>query len=172
MDNALASWQLIAEAETHLARGDIPRAILDLGIALDLHVTLRMDEYRPIDPELRETSWKFYSRYEADLPRATSRTVHDEPELAIALEYIHELRNNVAHNWLPRFEARNLAGRRPSRYLAEHRKRDGHLITDPSEVAELIALTRRILQFVDDAFRSKYPGVDALEGVSVHAARN
>lgn len=156
MGNALASWQLVAEAESHVARNDLSRAILDLGIALDLHVTLRMDEYRRIDPKLRQTSWKFYARYESDLPRATGRTIHADPALAIALEYIHELRNNIAHNWLPRFEARNLGGRRKSRYLAAHELRDRHLITDPAEAAELIAFTRRILQFVDDAFRSKY----------------
>ena len=160
MNDDVVSWQLAAEAEQHLERGDMPRAILDLGIALDLHVTLRADEYRQIDPKLRQTSWKFYSRYENDLPRATGRTIHAEPELARALEYIHELRNNIAHNWLPRFEARNLGGRRKSKYLAEHQRRDGHLITNPAEVKELIALTRRILQFVDEAFRLKYvPGV-------------
>ena len=155
------SWQLAAEAGQHLERGDIPRAILDLGIALDLHVTLRVDEYRKIDPKLRQTSWKFYSRYEKDLLRVTGRTIHDEPELARALEYIHELRNNIAHNWLPRFDARNLGGRRRSKYLAEHQRHDGHLITDPAEVKELIALTRRILTYVDGAFRLKYdPGVE------------
>lgn len=157
MDERPVSWQLTDEAARHLARGDIPRAILDLGIALDLHVTLRMDEYRRRAPGLRETSWKFYSRYENDLPRATGRSIHDEPQLATALEYLHELRNNIAHNWLPRFEARNLAGRRRSRYLSVHREREGHLIAEPAEVAELIDLTRRILQFVDDAFQSKYP---------------
>lgn len=156
MDETLVSWQLVAEADSHLARGDIPRAILDLGIALDLHVTLRMDEYRRIDPKLRETSWKFYARYETDLPLATARTIHAEPDLAIALEYIHELRNNIAHNWLPRFEARNLGGRRKSKYLTDHLRGEGHLVADPAEAAALIVLTRRILQFVDDAFRSKY----------------
>jgi hypothetical protein len=156
LNQPLASWNLLAEAEEHLARGDIPRAILDLGIALDLHVTLRADEYRQLEPRLRETSWKFYSRYETDLPHLTGRSIHDEPELAAALEYIHELRNNVAHNWLPRFEARNLNGRRRSRYLALHQQRDGHLIDDPAEVQALIGLARRILDFVDEAFRLKY----------------
>jgi hypothetical protein len=164
MTDSLVSWKLAAEAEEHLARGDIPRAILDLGIALDLHVTLRADQYRPQVPGLKETSWKFYSRYENDLPRATGRSLHDAPALARALEYIHELRNNIAHNWLPRFEARNLNGRRKSRYLAEHERRDGHVIVDPAEVEELIGLTRQILEFVDEAFRSKYGPIEAAEG--------
>jgi hypothetical protein len=164
MDRSLVSWKLAAEAEEHLARGDIARAVLDLGIALDLHVTLRADQYRLRVPGLKETSWKFYSRYETDLPRATGRSLHDAPALARALEYIHELRNNIAHNWLPRFEARNLHGRRKSRYLAEHGRRDGHVIVDPAEVEELIGLTRQILDFVDEAFRSKYGSIEAANG--------
>ncbi len=46
-----------------------------------------------------------------------------------------------------------------SKYLAEHQERDGHVIIDRAEVAELIQLTRLILEFVDEAFRAKYPGL-------------
>jgi len=147
---------LILDAKYHKDMYDFNRAILDMGIALDIHIEWLLNYYSTVFPEYYElvseknTIWDYYSTI---LFSATGHKLEESENLFANLEFIRALRNSVAHEWKPSF---NIQSVRKSKYLNIHKKRNMKIIDNKEQTKEVIKFGIEILDFTESLFRIKY----------------
>jgi hypothetical protein len=91
---------LILDAKLHNETKDFPRAILDLGTSLEIHVEVLLDLCSDSFPRLAQIETENASIrkfYDSILREATGQSLHERPELFVKLEYIRSLRNSITH---------------------------------------------------------------------------
>lgn len=152
------SFLLIIESKKSLDLGDYSRAIFEIATGLQIHVETLISEYSKVGGNLKEIDLEIntvYHLYDRVLELATGRSLHEKPELFIALEYIWQIRNSIVHQWSPQFKVTSkFEGK--TKYLDEHRKKDGHLVSTKEEVEELRKKVGEIFEFAETAFFEKY----------------
>jgi len=160
LDPLNPAWLLVLDAKYHNAVGDLPRAILDLGTALEIHIGNLIATYcgaRPAVTGLEIEGRSVYQVYDSILRQATGHSMHERPDLFVKLEYIRGLRNSITHKWKPEFQVTQRM-KKHSRYLDEHLKRDGHVVKSQEEVLALIEDTIEMLQYASELFNARYTG--------------
>lgn len=152
------AWHLILDAKLHNQTGDIPRAILDLGTALEINIPRLVELFSPGNHELQGLDVEgvnIYKLYDDILQRTTGHSLHEEPELFASLEYIRAIRNSITHDWKPVFKIspsmENFSG-----YLEIHRPKDGRTIETQDEVSDLVEDAAAIISHTIDLFEAKY----------------
>lgn len=146
------AYLLVLDAEYHNLLGDINRAILDLGTALEIHVEWLIEQYKPLVSgigDINTDGKALWDLYDGVLIDAIGHSLREREDLFIRLEYIRGIRNSVTHEWKPVFR---ITDRFRSQYMDHHRKNDGREIRTRIEVTELIRATRDILQYVEELF--------------------
>jgi hypothetical protein len=152
------SWFLVLDSKYHNAIGDISRACLDLAVALDINIDELINYYGNFISDLSSLNLDdktIYWKYTEGLSHTTGHSLHERPDLFINLEYIYGIRNSIAHDWKPRFKISGSMLAK-SKYLAEHKEKDGHEITDSREVKALINATEEIIEYTVKLFDSKF----------------
>lgn len=150
------AWHLVLDARYHNEIGDIPRAILDLGTALEISVPRMVELFAYSRPTLSAIDLDgpgIFGLYDQVLREATGHSLHEEPELFAKLEYIRALRNSVAHDWTPVFKITPTM-EKTSRYLKVHRPREGHRVQTKEGVSELIEDASTIIKHTISLFES------------------
>lgn len=154
------AWHLVLDAKYHNHTGDIPRAILDLGTALEINIPrltqlFSLSHSHPL--QLDAEGAGIYELYDRVLKEATGHSLHEEPQLFAKLEYIRAVRNSIAHDWNPTFRVTPQM-QRASKYLHIHRPMDGHVVDSREEVARLIddaqAIIKHTIGLFEAAFKS------------------
>ena len=160
--NDLASinpaWYLILDSKYHNAIGDISRAILDMATALEINIESLMDAYSHVHSDLNEIALdnvNIYRMYDRILEEAVDHSLHEQPDLFVALEYIRQVRNSIAHKWKPEFRIDPRFASK-TKYLDQHKRRDGHLVTTKEEVSRMIDDATQIIDYTLELFKSKY----------------
>ncbi|MCI0551904.1 MAG: hypothetical protein L0287_13200, partial [Anaerolineae bacterium] len=120
------AWLLVLDAKYHNTIGDIERAILDIGTALDIHIERLINIYSRVDHSLAQvhTDGKtIFQMHDEILIQVTGHSLHERPELFAQLEYIRAIRNSITHRWKSEFRISPEMAR--SKYLHLHQPRDG-----------------------------------------------
>lgn len=156
-----AAWLLVLDAKYHLEVGDIAHALFDIGTALEIHVETLLEWHTAVAPALAEIDIDgvpIHRMYDEILKSATDHSLHERPDLFINLEYIRELRNAIAHQWKPEFRIHPKRLER-SRYVIEHRNRDGHVVNNRAEVEQIIEDAIEIMTHVTSLFEQKHGAI-------------
>lgn len=143
------AWHLVLDAQYHNQTGDIARAILDLGTALEINIPTLIEQFPPSHSMLQTIDIEvagIYQLYGEVLEKATGHSLHEEPRLFAKLEYIRAVRNSVTHDWNPTFKITKLL-KQKSKYLHIHEPMDGHVVDTKEEVDQLINDTIAIIRY-------------------------
>lgn len=148
------SKSLLVDALNHLDAEDLQHAMFDIATALEVHIDRFIETWKTDSPDPaavdRSADKGIFSKYDEALSQITGHSLHEEPELFIALEFIRVVRNNVVHRRECVFTADALDTKKyQSRYLDEHKTKDGHLITSSEEVVKMREAAIKIVEFVN-----------------------
>jgi hypothetical protein len=152
------AWHLVLDAKLHNQTGDISRAILDLATALEINIPRLIELFSFVQPRLQRLDLegvKIWALYDDILMEATGHSLHEEPHLFAALEYIRAIRNSIAHDWKPVFKI-SPQMEKISKYLDVHKPRDGHRIETQEEVETLVKDTVAIITHTINLFENEY----------------
>ena len=152
------AWHLVLDAKYNNATGDISRAILDLGTALEINIPRLIDHYSSFNSDLMQMDLEgtgIFSLYHEVLMKATGHSLHESPEMYVALEYIRGVRNSITHEWKPVFRITPQM-ESASKYIDIHRDKDGHQVETKEEVEELIDDATSIITQTIHLFQSAY----------------
>lgn len=149
---------LLLDSKYHNSIGDLSRSILDLAIALEINIEGLIEKYSEYSSDLQSVNLdekSIYTMYDSLLSQLTGHSLHEWPNLFIALEYIRGVRNSIAHTWTPEFRLTKQM-RKNSRYIENHIEKDGHLITDKEEVSEMLKDAKEIIDITTNLFDKVY----------------
>jgi hypothetical protein len=152
------AWLLWLDAQRDAYFARVEQCILNLAIALEIHIPNLVEEYKSkfpesIDPDDIDFE-HFYTLYDKELEKLVGSSLHVRPDLIRALEYIRVVRNGIAHRWMPIFDVSRL---KTSKYIADHVVSDGHVVSTVEELHELVDVTNQIMDFVEALFARQYP---------------
>lgn len=150
---------LLIDADYHRAVGDITRAAFDIGTALEIYIEVLFDWYSIANEAVRSIEYEdrsIYWQYDQGLEMATGHSLRERQDLYMALEYIHEIRNAIAHEWKAEFRIEKSRHLPRSPYLTLHQVRDGHVLKDEAEIKQLITDAYSIMSHVAGLFEYHY----------------
>ncbi|MDK2980803.1 MAG: hypothetical protein PWQ55_1150 [Chloroflexota bacterium] len=147
---------LLLDAKYHNMMNDFNRAILDIGIAVEIHIEWLLNYYSKSDISLlslftENTSiWDFYKKV---LKKATGYSLEENEDIYIAFESLRYLRNSVAHEWKPRILVDTIkdVGRR-----SKHLEEDGLIVDSREKMDDFINRAEMIVHHVEQLFTNKY----------------
>jgi hypothetical protein len=143
---------LLVDAQNHTDSHDFQHAIFDIATALEVFIDrfLERNINRANNPKMIRQQLSrpgIYWLYDKGLAEVTGVSLHSRPDLFIKLEYIWEIRNNVVHRREAKFTTQRLSGK--SKYLDQHRLKEGHEVKTKKEIQELRLAAEQIMDFVD-----------------------
>lgn len=153
-----ASWLLLIDSAYNLDFDDYPRSILDIATALEIHMPALIDEYLHLDSSLAGIDIErmgVYDHYDSLLNQITGHSLHDKPDLFVALEFIRQTRNSITHNWKPVFRITDRF-KRGTKYISKHQPNDGKVINSKTEVNKMKMDASDIMAFASECFFNKY----------------
>lgn len=136
------SRMLLVDAKAHRDRWDFCHAVFDIATALEVHIEAFLSRHKPNKLEER-----IYRQYDDVLKDITGKSLYDEPDLSFALEYIRNVRNNIAHEGQCKFTIKYL--NRKSKHYDEFLQMGEHRIHSPRQVNQMRESAIAILHFVD-----------------------
>jgi hypothetical protein len=148
---------LLVDAQNHTDSHDFQHAIFDIATALEVFIDRFLDRNinRANNPKMIRQQLSrpgIYWLYDKGLAEVTGVSLHSKPDLFIKLEYIRVIRNNVVHHREAKFTTKGLSGFSggyKSKYLDQHRLKEGHEVKTKKEIQELRLAAEQIMDFVD-----------------------
>ena len=147
---------LLLDAKYHNIMEDFNRAILDIGIALEIHVEWRLNQYSYIErglSELISDNNSICDYYKDILAKATVRSLLENEDLFMNLEYLRYLRNSVVYEWKPICKDSEIS---KSNFMSKHKERNYSIINSKERVEILINMANEILSFTQNLFKQKF----------------
>lgn len=144
---------LLVDAKNHLDRWDFGHAVFDIPTALEVHIEAFLSRHKPNKLEER-----IYAQYDGVLKDITGKSLYGEPDLSFALEYIRNVRNNIAHEGQCKFTIKYL--KRKSKHYDEFLQMGEHRIHSPGQVNQMRESAIAILDFVDRLETLTFPPKD------------
>jgi hypothetical protein len=117
-----------------------------------------IDEYIHLDSTLASVETEragVYEHYDSILNKITGHSLHEKPDLFVALEYIRHTRNSITHNWKPEFRMTDRF-KKGTKYETKHQPNDGKVINSKEEVKKMKTDASEIMAFASECFFNKY----------------
>jgi len=147
------SRMLLVDAKNHLDRRDFCHAVFDIATALEVHIEAFLSRHKP--NKLEEG---IYTQYDHVLKDITGKSLYDEPDLSFALEYIRNVRNNIAHEGQCKFTIKHL--NRKSKHYDQFLQMGEHRIHSPRQLNQMRESAIAILDFADRLEALTFPPKD------------